>query len=168
MVDNTRHEDIDARETEEWRDALTSVLEREGEVRAHYLLEELIDLARRSGVYLPYRSTTAYLNTISAAQEDRSPGDASIEWRVRSLIRWNALAMVVNANRESPELGGHIATFASSATLYDVGISSTFRVTRHPESMRELFWKVASPKHRSNDSGRKLTVRDCPPIRIPG
>ncbi|MEO2182822.1 MAG: pyruvate dehydrogenase (acetyl-transferring), homodimeric type, partial [bacterium] len=127
MVDNTRHEDIDARETEEWRDALTSVLEREGEVRAHYLLEELIDLARRSGVYLPYRSTTAYLNTISAAQEDRSPGDASIEWRVRSLIRWNALAMVVNANRESPELGGHIATFASSATLYDVGFNHFWR-----------------------------------------
>lgn len=127
MVDNTRHEDIDAQETEEWRDALTSVLEREGEVRAHYLLEELIDLARRSGVYLPYRSTTAYLNTISAAQEDRSPGDASIEWRVRSLIRWNALAMVVNANRESPELGGHIATFASSATLYDVGFNHFWR-----------------------------------------
>ncbi|SUZ62140.1 uncharacterized protein METZ01_LOCUS14994, partial [marine metagenome] len=127
MVDNTRHEDIDAQETEEWRDALTSVLEREGEVRAHYLLEELIDLARRSGVYLPYRSTTAYLNTISAAQEERSPGDASIEWRVRSLIRWNALAMVVNANRESPELGGHIATFASSATLYDVGFNHFWR-----------------------------------------
>ncbi len=127
MVDNTRHEDIDAQETEEWRDALTSVLEREGEVRAHYLVEELIDLARRSGVYLPYRSTTAYLNTISAAQEDRSPGDASIEWRIRSLIRWNALAMVVTANRESPELGGHIATFASSATLYDVGFNHFWR-----------------------------------------
>ena len=111
MVDNTRHEDIDAQETEEWRDALTSVLEHEGEVRAHYLVEELIDLARRSGVYLPYRSTTAYLNTISAAQEDRSPGDASIEWRIRSLIRWNALAMVVTANRESPELGGSYRNF---------------------------------------------------------
>ncbi|HHZ72051.1 MAG TPA: pyruvate dehydrogenase (acetyl-transferring), homodimeric type [Gammaproteobacteria bacterium] len=127
MVDNTRHEDIDAEETQEWRDALTSVLEREGDVRAHYLLEELIDLARRSGVYIPYRSTTAYLNTISAAHEERSPGDASIEWRVRSLIRWNALAMVVNANRESSELGGHIATFASSATLYDVGFNHFWR-----------------------------------------
>ena len=127
MVDNTRHEDIDAEETQEWRDALTSVLEREGDVRAHYLLEELIDLARRSGVYIPYRSTTAYLNTISAAHEERSPGDASIEWRVRSLIRWNAMAMVVNANRESSELGGHIATFASSATLYDVGFNHFWR-----------------------------------------
>ena len=112
MADRDLHTDIDPAETQEWRDALTSVLEREGETRAHYLLEELIDLARRSGVYIPYRPTTAYLNTIRAVHEERSPGDAAIEWRIRSLVRWNALAMVDNANRESSELGGHIASFA--------------------------------------------------------
>ena len=114
MADRDLHTDIDPAETQEWRDALTSVLEREGETRAHYLLEELIDLARRSGVYIPYRPTTAYLNTIRAVHEERSPGDAAIEWRIRSLVRWNALAMVVNANRESSDqsrqsvLVGHI------------------------------------------------------------
>ena len=125
--------DLDPIETQEWRDALDSVLEREGEERAHFLLEELIDQARRSGAYIPYRPTTAYLTTIPAAQEPRNPGDPSIEWRVRSLIRWNALAMVVQANQNSPELGGHIASFASSATLYDVGFNH--------------FWRARGPQH---------------------
>ncbi|MDH3282497.1 MAG: pyruvate dehydrogenase (acetyl-transferring), homodimeric type, partial [Gammaproteobacteria bacterium] len=87
------------------------------------LLEKLIDTARRSGAYLPYSLNTAYVNTIPAAHEERSPGNAEIEWRIRSLIRWNALAMVLRANRISTELGGHIASFASSATLYDVGFN---------------------------------------------
>ncbi|MDH3639377.1 MAG: pyruvate dehydrogenase (acetyl-transferring), homodimeric type, partial [Gammaproteobacteria bacterium] len=118
-----RFDDIDALETKEWLDALDSVLEREGPERAHFLLEKLIDKARRSGAYLPYSLNTAYVNTIPVAHEERSPGDAAIEWRIRSLIRWNALAMVLRANRISTELGGHIASFASSATLYDVGFN---------------------------------------------
>ncbi len=116
-------QDVDELETREWLDALEVVIEREGTERAHYLLNRLIDKARRSGAYLPYSLTTAYINTIPAAQEQRSPGDAAIEWRIRSLIRWNAMAMVLRANRKSPELGGHIASFASSATLYDVGFN---------------------------------------------
>ncbi|HSH42791.1 MAG TPA: pyruvate dehydrogenase (acetyl-transferring), homodimeric type [Arenicellales bacterium] len=119
--------DVDALETREWLEALEAVIEREGPQRAHFLLEKLIDKARRSGAYLPYKLTTAYLNTIPAAQEQRSPGDAAIEWRIRSLIRWNALAMVVRANRKSAELGGHIASFASAATLYDVGFNHFWR-----------------------------------------
>ena len=115
--------DIDPVETQEWRDALASVLERDGESRAHFLLEELIDQARRSGTFIPYRPTTSYLNTISAAREPQAPGDPAIEWRIRSLIRWNALAMVIQANQTTSELGGHIASFASSATLYDVGFN---------------------------------------------
>ncbi|MDH3688921.1 MAG: pyruvate dehydrogenase (acetyl-transferring), homodimeric type [Gammaproteobacteria bacterium] len=115
--------DIDPVETQEWLDALTAVLDREGPDRAHYLLEHLIDAARRSGSYVPFSPNTAYLNTIPAGQEQRSPGDAAMEWRIRSLIRWNALATVVRANRISTELGGHIASFASSATLYDVGFN---------------------------------------------
>jgi pyruvate dehydrogenase E1 component len=122
-----RVSDVDALETREWLEALDAVIQHEGPERAHYLLEKLIDKARRSGAYLPYKLTTAYLNTIPAAQEQRSPGDAAIEWRIRSLIRWNALAMVVRANRESSELGGHIASFASAATLYDVGFNHFWR-----------------------------------------
>ncbi|MBS1270126.1 MAG: Pyruvate dehydrogenase E1 component [Gammaproteobacteria bacterium] len=119
--------DVDALETQEWLEALEAVIGREGPERAHFLLEKLIDKARRSGAYLPYKLTTAYLNTIPAAQEQRCPGDAAIEWRLRSWIRWNALAMVVRANRESAELGGHIASFASAATLYDVGFNHFWR-----------------------------------------
>ncbi|MDP7522669.1 MAG: pyruvate dehydrogenase (acetyl-transferring), homodimeric type, partial [Arenicellales bacterium] len=119
--------DIDPVETQEWLEALTAVIDREGETRAHYLLEELINLARRSGTWIPYRPNTAYLNTIPAANEARSPGNSELEWRIRSLVRWNALAMVVRANRVSSELGGHIASFASSATLYDIGFNHFWR-----------------------------------------
>ena len=115
--------DIDPVETQEWLDALASVIDREGHERAHYLIEQLIDIARRSGVHIPHRPTTAYVNTIAAANEQRSTGDHELEWKIRCLIRWNALAIVVRANQASSELGGHIASFASSATLYDVGFN---------------------------------------------
>ena len=120
-------EDLDPLETQEWLEALESVLEKEGVDRAHYILERLVAKARKSGAYLPYSATTAYLNTIPANKEERSPGDTEMERRIRSLVRWNALAMVVRANRKSSELGGHIASFASSATLYDVGFNHFFR-----------------------------------------
>jgi len=125
--------DIDPIETQEWLEALEAVFEREGTERAHFLLEHLIDTARRSGAHLPYSANTAYLNTIPPTQEERSPGDAAMEWRIRSIIRWNALAMVVRANRISSELGGHIASFGSAATLYDVGFNH--------------FWHAPSDKH---------------------
>ena len=118
--------DIDPRETREWLDALDSILEREGVERGHFILEQLIARARKSGAYLPYSANTAYLNTIPPSREEKTPGDAGLEWRIRSLVRWNALAMVVQANRKSSELGGHIASFASSATLYDVGFNHFF------------------------------------------
>ena len=119
--------DIDPIETQEWVEALEAVLDREGPGRAHFLLERLIDKARRSGAYLPYTATTAYLNTIPVTLEEHIPGDPEMERRIRSLIRWNAVATVLQANRQSSELGGHIATFASSATLYDVGFNYFFR-----------------------------------------
>ncbi len=125
--------DIDPIETQEWLEALEAVFEREGTERAHFLLEHLIDTARRSGAHLPYSANTAYLNTIPPTQEERSPGDAAMEWRIRSIIRWNALAMVVRANRITSELGGHIASFGSAATLYDVGFNH--------------FWHAPSDKH---------------------
>jgi len=119
--------DTDPQETREWIESLASILEREGVERAHFLLDQLVDHARRSGAHLPYDATTAYVNTIPVTQQPRVPGDPGIERRIRSLIRWNALAMVVNANRSSSELGGHIASFASAATLYDVGFNHFFR-----------------------------------------
>ncbi len=124
-------EDADALETQEWIDALESVIEREGVDRAHYLLEHLVDKARRSGAFLPYSANTAYVNTIPPHLETILPGDQAMERRIRSLIRWNALAMVVKANRKSSELGGHIASFASIATMYDVGFNHFWRAPTH-------------------------------------
>ncbi|HVN38364.1 MAG TPA: pyruvate dehydrogenase (acetyl-transferring), homodimeric type [Myxococcota bacterium] len=119
-------DDVDPDETREWLDALESVLEQEGAERAHFLIEALIDKARRKGVHLPHRATTAYLNTIHPTDEEKAPGEPGLEYRIRSIIRWNALAMVVQANARSSELGGHIASFASAATLYDVGFNHFF------------------------------------------
>jgi len=119
--------DTDPQETREWLDALDSVFDNEGVERAHYLVGRLIRRARRKGAYLPYSANTAYVNTIPEAHERRSPGDHAIEHRIRSIIRWNAMAMVVQANRVDPSLGGHISSFASAATLYDVGFNHFFR-----------------------------------------
>ena len=119
--------DVDPQETREWLEALDSVLEREGPERASFLLEQLVDRARRSGSYIPYNANTAYMNTIPPSHEERSPGDAELEFKIHSLVRWNALVTVLRANKASSELGGHIASFASAATLYDVGFNHFFR-----------------------------------------
>ncbi|MDD5240179.1 MAG: pyruvate dehydrogenase (acetyl-transferring), homodimeric type [Sulfuricella sp.] len=119
--------DIDPQETLEWLEALEAVLEREGAARAHFLLEKMTEKARRSGVHLPFSANTAYLNTIPVNQEDRTPGDLAMERRIRAFIRWNAIAMVMQANKKSPGVGGHIASFQSAATLYDVGFNHFFR-----------------------------------------
>jgi len=118
--------DNDPLETQEWIDSLEAVLETEGLERAHFLLEKLIDKARRSGAYLPYKATTAYLNTIPPAKEVRSPGDMELEQQARAIIRWNALAIVLHATKKNLELGGHLSSFASSATLYDIGFNHFF------------------------------------------
>jgi len=124
--------DLDPQETSEWIEAIASVLETDGVERAHYLIERLIDEMRRSGAHLPYKATTAYVNTISKPMEEQIPGEPGIEHRIRSIIRWNALAMVIKANKLSTEYGGHIASFASSATLYDVGFNHFWRGPDHP------------------------------------
>ena len=121
LTANTALTDTDVEETREWLDALDAVIQAEGTERAHYLLERLINKARRSGAYLPYSLTTAYLNTIPEAKQRRHPGNQELEWRIRSIVRWNAMAMVLRANKKSTEYGGHIASYASAATLYDVG-----------------------------------------------
>ncbi|MEM7543223.1 MAG: pyruvate dehydrogenase (acetyl-transferring), homodimeric type [Pseudomonadota bacterium] len=113
--------DSDREETEEWLEALEAIIEIEGPDRAHFILEKLIAQSRRAGINLPYSANTAYLNTIPPDQEQYTPGDPALEWRIRSINRWNAMAMVVRANRANSELGGHIASYASAATLYEVG-----------------------------------------------
>ncbi|QYZ65614.1 MAG: pyruvate dehydrogenase [Gammaproteobacteria bacterium (ex Lamellibrachia satsuma)] len=125
----TTRPDIDPLETEEWLDALEAVLENEGVERAHFLIEKLVDKARRSGAHLPFSANTAYVNTIPVSQQRRFPGDRALERRIRSFIRWNAMAMVVQANRISTELGGHISSFASVATLFDVGFNHFFHAS---------------------------------------
>ncbi|MDN6873569.1 pyruvate dehydrogenase (acetyl-transferring), homodimeric type [Pseudomonas citronellolis] len=120
-------QDLDPVETQEWLDALESVLDREGEDRAHYLMTRMGELASRSGTQLPYAITTPYRNTIPVTHEARMPGDLFMERRIRSLVRWNALAMVMKANKHDPDLGGHISSFASSATLYDIGFNYFFQ-----------------------------------------
>jgi pyruvate dehydrogenase E1 component len=119
--------DIDPQETQEWLEAIDAVLANEGTERAHYLLETLIDKARRSGAYLPYNATTAYVNTIPTHLQQRLPGNPDMERRIRALIRWNAIMTVLRANEKSPGVGGHIASFQSAATLYDVGFNHFFR-----------------------------------------
>ncbi|MGD9600344.1 MAG: pyruvate dehydrogenase (acetyl-transferring), homodimeric type [Gammaproteobacteria bacterium] len=125
--------DLDPQETTEWLEALSAVAEAEGIERAHFLLERLIEAARRSGADLPYSANTAYLNTIPPHLEQYTPGDPALEWRIRSINRWNAMAMVVKANRRNSELGGHIASYASAATLYEVGYNH--------------FWHAPSAQH---------------------
>src|SRR5450755_1590336 len=115
--------DLDPAETREWRDSLDAVLEFDGPDRAYFLLDELIEEARRNGAPVPYSANTPYLNTIPPQREQRSPGDQAIEHTIRAMIRWNAVAVVLRANKESSELGGHIASFQSAATLYDVGFN---------------------------------------------
>ncbi len=119
--------DPDTLETAEWLDALEAVIEREGPQRAHFLLEALIEKARRSGTHIPYSANTAYINTIPPHLEEQSPGDAALEERIRSYSRWNAMAMVVRANRGEGDLGGHIASYASSSTLMEVGFNHFWR-----------------------------------------
>ncbi|GAB3459776.1 pyruvate dehydrogenase (acetyl-transferring), homodimeric type [Massilia terrae] len=115
--------DPDTLETKEWLDALEAVIEKEGPERAHYLMERLVDLARRSGASIPFSSNTAYVNTIPAAQEAHCPGNLEYEERLRSWMRWNAMAMVVKANRADGDLGGHLASFASLANMLGIGFN---------------------------------------------
>ena len=116
-------EDQDPQETQEWRDALDSVVDFDGPDRAAFLLKELYEEAHRHAVAVPYSANTPYLNTIPVDKQPAHPGDTELERIVRSLNRWNAVATVLRANKESSELGGHIASFQSSATLYDTGFN---------------------------------------------
>ncbi len=130
-------DDMDPQETREWLDALAAVIEREGPERAHALLEQLLEEARQHSIDLPFSATTGYVNTIEPDEEERCPGNIEIEERLRAYMRWNAMAMVVKANRHHPEdggdLGGHIGSFASLAHLFGAGFNH--------------FWHAESENH---------------------
>lgn len=126
-ANNKALEETDAQETQEWLDALTAVIENEGTDRAHFLLEAMIDKARRSGGNLPYNAKTAYVNTIPPHLQAPLEGDPEMERRIRALVRWNAIMAVLRSNKKSPGIGGHIASFQSAATLYDTGFNHFFR-----------------------------------------
>ncbi len=127
MTELPKLEDLDPVETQEWLESIDSVLKTHGPERAHFILERLIDYTRRSGAYLPFKPNTAYVNTIPTGREPEYPGNRALERRVEAYIRWNAMAMVVQANRVSSEYGGHLASYASSATLYEVGFNHFWR-----------------------------------------
>ncbi len=131
--------DIDSMETQEWLESMESVLENEGPERAHFLLEKLIDRARRSGTHLPFDAKTAYVNTIPPGLEPHMPADQTIESRIRSAIRWNALVLVLRASKKDLDLGGHIGSFASSAMLYDVGFNHFFRAASEKDGGDFIF-----------------------------
>ncbi|SDL98294.1 pyruvate dehydrogenase E1 component [Franzmannia pantelleriensis] len=120
-------EDFDPVETTEWMESLESVLDREGEDRAQYLLSRLADRLRRDGMQVPFSVTTPHRNSIPVHREAHMPGDLFMERKIRSLIRYNAIAQVIRNNSANPGLGGHIASFMSAATLYDVGFNHFFR-----------------------------------------
>jgi len=129
----TQHQDIDALETREWVDALQSVIEADGSDRARFLLRELADVAREAGAQLPYGLNTPYVNTIDVEKQPALPADRQLEFKIRSMIRWNAAAMVLRANKISTEYGGHIASFSSAAVLYEIGFNH--------------FWRARSEEH---------------------
>jgi pyruvate dehydrogenase E1 component len=118
--------DVDPQETREWLEALEGVLDREGPDRAHFIVEQLIERARRAGAALPFSANTPYLNTIPVERQPPLPGDFAVEQRIRHFVRWNSMAMVVRANRHT-NVGGHIASFASAAMLYDIGYNHFWR-----------------------------------------
>src|SRR3989339_2206957 len=129
--------DPDTQETREWMDALSAVIQSEGPERAHFLLEQLLEHARQSSIDMPFSANTGYVNTIETDQEERCPGNIEIEERLRAYMRWNAMAMVVKANRHHPEdggdLGGHIGSFASLAHMFGAGFNH--------------FWHAESENH---------------------
>jgi pyruvate dehydrogenase E1 component len=123
----TPFNDIDPIESQEWQEAIADVIEKDGANRAHYLLDKAVQQARAAGATLPFSATTPYQNSIPADDQEAFPGDLELEWRIRTINRWNAMATVVRRNKVSSEYGGHIASFASSAVMYDIGLNHFWR-----------------------------------------
>jgi pyruvate dehydrogenase E1 component len=141
--DEFKHQlpDIDPAETQEWLDSFDQLVEQEGESRARFLVYKLLKRARQLHVGLPPLTQTRYINTISPEQEPFFPGDEQIELRIRRIIRWNAVAMVLRANNRFAGIGGHLATYASAASLYEVGFNHFFRGKDDGQSGDQVFYQ---------------------------
>ena len=150
--------DVDTSETREWLESLDGVLQNEGADRAGYLLTQLRNKAFRSGVELPFSANTPYINTIPTDRQPAFPGNRDIERRIKSLVRWNAMAMVVRANLKDGTLGGHISTFASCATLYVLTSSSIIAGTPASACLRR--GRACGDAEQSDPSGHQQSVPD--------
>ena len=140
------YKDPDPQETQEWLESIEDALEEHGYERTRYLLETLIDFAQSKGARLPFNTSTPFVNTILPGQQPNYPGDRDIERKIKSIVRWNAMAMVTKANIEAPGIGGHISTFASAATLYEVAFNHFFKGADHPNGQDLIFFQGhASP-----------------------
>ncbi|MGD9889396.1 MAG: pyruvate dehydrogenase (acetyl-transferring), homodimeric type [Halothiobacillaceae bacterium] len=137
----TNFQDMDPQESQEWLDALAAVIEFEGSEKAQHLIASLIEAARKHGIDTPYSANTPYINTIPKEDQPVYPGDLRLEQRLRALIRWNAMAMVVKANKAHDGIGGHIGSYASSSTLYEVGYNHFFKGPDHPEGADMVFFQ---------------------------
>jgi len=145
-MSNLKREDIDPQGTQEWIESLEDEIEEHGFERTRYLLEKLVDFASTRGARLPFNTNTPFVNTIVAGQEPEFPGNRETERKIKSLVRWNAMAMVVNANIKSPGIGGHISTYASAANLYEVGFNHYFKGPKHPQGSDLVYFQGhASP-----------------------
>ena len=143
-----KHKDTDPRETQEWLESIDDALEEHGFDRARFLLEQLIKHAQAKGARLPFNTNTPFINTILPSEQPEYPGDRKLERRIKSIIRWNAMAMVVRANTNTPGIGGHISTYASSATLYEVAFNHFFKGLNHPSGGDLIFYQGhGSPGH---------------------
>tara|TARA_B110000003_G_C16651504_1_gene534370 strand:- start:1519 stop:4173 length:2655 start_codon:yes stop_codon:yes gene_type:complete len=144
MINN--YNDNDPQETQEWIESIEDALEEHGNERTRFLLETLVDYAQAKGARLPYNTNTPYLNTILPDQQPKYPGDKAIERKIKSVIRWNAMAMVTRANKNNTGIGGHISTYASAATLYEVAFNHFFKGLEHEEGQDLVFFQGhASP-----------------------
>lgn len=178
---NARPNDVDPIETKEWIDALNGVINKEGVDRAAFLIDEQISHARVNGVVQPFHAETPYINTIPVENQAKLPGDQEIEHKIRSYTRWNAMAMVLKANKDT-NVGGHISSFQSAATLYDVGFNHFWHAPsdKHGGDLVFVQGHVATgvyaraymlgrlTEEHLNNSARKLMVKGSLAIRIPG
>ena len=140
------YKDADPQETREWIESIEDALEEHGSERTRFLLEELIDYAQAKGARLPFNTNTPFINTIHPDKQPEFPGDRDLERRIKSLVRWNAMAMVVRANNETHGIGGHISTYASAANLYEMGYNHFFKGPNHPNGADLVFFQGhASP-----------------------
>ena len=143
---NYNYKDSDPQETKEWIESLEEALEEHGYERTRHLLETLVEFAQAKGARLPFNTGTPYINTIFPSQQPKYPGDREIERKLKSIIRWNAMAMVTKANKNTPGIGGHISTYASAATLYEVAFNHVFKGPNHKEGQDLIFFQGhASP-----------------------